>query len=387
MSTLEFDILTHKPSRSTGMALRQHMIEQIIQHRAEVGTSLMSAEELADHFGVSRSTMNRVLDGLQRDGWIERRVGQGTFVGQRAAYAIVAPSPPAALKRQQHMLRFAVIVAPKENDPADWHAQGLIDGIDAAAEDGVLMEFIGRGKEGFASLGKRLAQTSPDAIILMKPGVKTGAVVLQEAAKLNIPVVVTGTRLRDFDCVSVEEDGVTGMAEAVRMLAQRGHKRIGLTVSNEVAHLWRDRWYGYEKGLKLAGLPIDRNLIFWHPHPTAFHCFDQSETLYAYLQEQKPTALIMAMGPFIEACVPLVQSGRLKMPQDLSLVVFDQVAQGYAGMLNGCIPTVVELPLKEMATQAVAVAKKIAMKQEYPRLTRVACPLMEGNSVRTLDQQ
>ena len=45
-----------------------------------VGTRLMTEEELVDRFGFSRMTINKALNNLSNDGFIERKPGKGTYV-------------------------------------------------------------------------------------------------------------------------------------------------------------------------------------------------------------------------------------------------------------------------------------------------------------------
>lgn len=384
MTTLDLEIPAAIPTRNAVAALRHHIVEQIVRHRPAVGTSLMSAEAMAEHFGVSRSTMNRVLECLQREGWIERRVGHGTFVGPRAEYAMSAPSPPASLDTARRMVRLAVTVAPEEHDVSLWHTQGLLDGIDrVVAEGGVSIELVGRGKDSPNNIGKRIAQSSPDALILMKPHVVSGSVIIFEARRLQIPVFCIGTRMREFECTTVQENGEQGVADAVEYLARHGHRRIGFAVPDEPVPLWFDRRHGYQRGMAQAKLPFDQNLIHWHPANN--RCFDLAESLFAYLKQVKPTALILATGVFTEALVPLVQSGRLKLPDDLSIVVFDQIALSLREMLGGVAPTIIELPVQEMGAQAVRLCRLSLVGQQVPKITSVPCRLVEGQSVRSLN--
>lgn len=56
------------------------LIEQIREGRYPPGSSLPGELELAKQFGVSRVTIRKTLDRLERGGLVERRQGRGTFV-------------------------------------------------------------------------------------------------------------------------------------------------------------------------------------------------------------------------------------------------------------------------------------------------------------------
>ena len=54
--------------------------DRIINGTYPVGTRIMTEEELVDHFGFSRMTINKALNNLSNDGFIERKPGKGTYV-------------------------------------------------------------------------------------------------------------------------------------------------------------------------------------------------------------------------------------------------------------------------------------------------------------------
>ena len=52
------------------------------------GTKIMDERSLAATYGVSRGTVRKALDRLNREGMVERRVGSGTFLSPQAVNAI-----------------------------------------------------------------------------------------------------------------------------------------------------------------------------------------------------------------------------------------------------------------------------------------------------------
>ncbi|MCG6122316.1 MAG: GntR family transcriptional regulator [Microvirga sp.] len=65
-----------------GKAQRVYLLlrDEIVNGGHAVGGALPGELRLADRFGVSRVTIRRALDGLVRDGLVERRAGSGTTV-------------------------------------------------------------------------------------------------------------------------------------------------------------------------------------------------------------------------------------------------------------------------------------------------------------------
>src|SRR5215207_4604151 len=82
-----FAISAPLPARGSASALREQLLEHLLRVRPRVGERFHSDHELARIAQLSRPTVRRALDDLEREGWIERRPGIGTFIGPRAAIA------------------------------------------------------------------------------------------------------------------------------------------------------------------------------------------------------------------------------------------------------------------------------------------------------------
>src|SRR5690349_4478448 len=82
-----FEISAPLPPRGSALALREQLIEHLMKSKPRVGERFLSDHELSRIARLSRPTVRRALDDLEKNGWIERRPGVGTFIGPRAAVA------------------------------------------------------------------------------------------------------------------------------------------------------------------------------------------------------------------------------------------------------------------------------------------------------------
>jgi GntR family uxuAB operon transcriptional repressor len=64
--------------------LRESILDQLHSGQWRAGDRLPTERELADTFGVSRTTVRKALADFKQQGLIEQTVGSGTFVAQRA---------------------------------------------------------------------------------------------------------------------------------------------------------------------------------------------------------------------------------------------------------------------------------------------------------------
>lgn len=122
LAPLPFDCSGIQLDRAGGLArqLYQALRERILDGRLAGNTRLPASRELAELLGISRNTVGRAFDQLYAEGFVQARVGDGTYVAELAT-AVQAPTPPvsspapsAALQRvQAQQLRVPPSGAPR----------------------------------------------------------------------------------------------------------------------------------------------------------------------------------------------------------------------------------------------------------------------------------
>jgi DNA-binding LacI/PurR family transcriptional regulator len=376
-----FEVTTPLPARGSATALRQQLVEHLLRNRPNVGERFLSDHELARITRLSRPTVRRALDELQREGWIERRPGIGTFIGPRAGL------PKQEHRRHNHngssrqTVRLALLMHMLGDFAHDFYVAGLISGIDAAAEEtGVTIELVGNRDGDVASASRRLLQSRPDVLALAAPPLKH-TVLIGEARRLEIPVIGTGTLMANVGAPSVCEDGEQGARLAVRHLVERGHRRIGLVVPTFPLPWVFARRRGYLAGMDEAGLGGDERLTLWmgsHNEPAGADAFRR------FLAREKPTAVVLASWVLATDLAPLVQSGELVIPRDLSVVTFDQ-QPGVAGKLGNVAPATVSIPLHAMGVRLAHMARNLIDGETVDTVTTLPCSLVEGESVASIE--
>lgn len=91
------------------------------------GGRLPPERHLSDQLGLSRATLRKALDALERDGLIWRHVGKGTFVADGAPPKAVQPGPLVDLGRQLtpfRMMRARMAIEPAIAKEAAVNASG-----------------------------------------------------------------------------------------------------------------------------------------------------------------------------------------------------------------------------------------------------------------------
>jgi LacI family transcriptional regulator len=375
-----FELISPLPPRRSAEALRDQLVDYLVRTNPAVGSKFLSDHQLARVSKLSRPTVRRALHDLHREGWIERRQGRGTFIGPRVAMPMAARptfSSHASIETKR-LIRLAVVVRMGDGLRHDWMSPTIIQGIDGAAEEaGVTIELLGDRDDDPNSISRRLNQTRPDVLAFCVPSAFC-AFVIGEARRLGIPCIGTGTMLTMFDTHSVHADGFNAARTGVRHLIEQGHRRIGLGITPFVMPWVFHRRAGYLKGLEDAGIEADESLVYWgspdgKPDPEGFERF---------LNRRAPTACLFANHHALSGIEPLVRSGKLRVPDNLSVVTFDQHPD-IPGWL-GVAPTTMAIPLKEIGRQLVTSARVLADGGHVEPFVELPCKLSIGKSVRLI---
>lgn len=170
---------------------------------------------------------------------------------------------------------------------------------------------------------------------------------LWSAPGIDIPIVIINNVHKDHVGYSVEADNLDGAQQATEHLLQLGHRRIAHIAGPETEWDSVERQCGYEQALQAHSLPLDPGLIIrggsrprggfeamqhlltMPSRPTAVHCYNDASAIGA---------------------MRAAHSAGLRIPQDLSVVGFDDIA--LAPFFEPPLTTVAQ-PKREMGEKAV----------------------------------
>lgn len=118
---LPFDLsgIHLQPGQGLARQLYQALRERILDGRLASGTRLPASRELATLLGISRNTVTRALDQLYAEGYVNGRVGDGTYVADlpHSRPAPVAAVAPAAASPAMQLLHNHHLATPAKGAP------------------------------------------------------------------------------------------------------------------------------------------------------------------------------------------------------------------------------------------------------------------------------
>jgi DNA-binding LacI/PurR family transcriptional regulator len=171
-----------------------------------------------------------------------------------------------------------------------------------------------------------------DGLLWVDPGINEPALV--RIAGAGFPVVGVLTRHVPAGVGFVNADNVGSIVSVVRHLFELGHRKIAYAGAIDKSN-YLDRWTGYREGLTEVGLPFDKSL-----EATATSEFWTPSKLLAAVERllalpERPTAIILPDDRTAISVIELVQERGLKVPEDISVVGFDDVPDAQIRVAGG----------------------------------------------------
>jgi LacI family transcriptional regulator len=191
-----------------------------------------------------------------------------------------------------------------------------------------------------------LAPTNTEGVIVVLTELSSQQV--HKLRKTRIPVVAIDTEaVGHLEFLTIGSSNWAGGLAATEHLLELGHHRIATITGKPQLPLSQARLDGYRAALDRAGVEIDPSLIA----SGDFHYESALEASLSLMRlPEPPTAIFAASDVTAMGVYEMARRNRLRIPEDLSVVGFDDVpmAQWVSPPL-----TTLRAPLSEMAALAV----------------------------------
>jgi LacI family transcriptional regulator len=313
--------------------------------------------------GVSRATVSRFLNGrrVRARAAVESAITETGFSLNHTARSL-----------KSGQTRSIGVVVPDVSNP--FFAQA-VRGIEVSSRDDRYNIFLCNTDESAARQEEVLDSLigRVDAVILA-PATESTAVP-RALDVMRVPVVLLDREFADrslYDSVLVDNEG--GAEAAARYLAQLGHRRIALVSGPLSATPGRTRHEGFLRALQAEGIAV----------PADYLCIGDFRELSGYLAakslinlDEPPTALFVANNLMAVGALKALRESRVRVPDDLSFVSFDELELGE--LLEPRLTTVTRPTVEQGALAASLLAERL--RGEAPASPR-RCVLETRLSVR-----
>jgi LacI family transcriptional regulator, repressor for deo operon, udp, cdd, tsx, nupC, and nupG len=198
------------------------------------------------------------------------------------------------------------------------------------------------------------------------------------AAKINIPLVALCEAIPDADIPQIEIDNRDAAERMTRHLASLGHQSIAYVSGPAENVLERERFRGYQNGLRASGLAFDPDLVVAGDY-TLESGVRAGEDLLR--RTKRPTAVFCTSDEMAIGIVRTLSSAGVRVPEDISVAGFDDIE--FAAAAQPALTTIHQ-PRRELGQTAATVlidllqgrsaAKRIRWKTELITRDSVAAP-------------
>jgi LacI family transcriptional regulator len=204
---------------------------------------------------------------------------------------------------------------------------------------------------------------------------------INEIISKDIPVILIDRMINNVNCDVVLVDNLNASYNAVEQLIIRGHKRIGIIVGPEDVYTAQERLKGYIRVHEDYGREVDPRLIKYGDY--------QMQSGYELFQEllqvdPLPTAIYVTNYEMTLGAVIAINETNLKIPEDLSVIGFDNLA--LARIVKPSLSIVVQ-PMQQIGEVAAQILLKRLKKDlsGFPAVVRLKTELLIRDSVRSIE--
>lgn len=275
---------------------------------------MLSEHMLQKKFGVSRQTVRNALLKLEEDSLIRRVRGSGTFVSY-----VNGSDRKESERIGLIMSYFADYMFPEiyEGIKSVMKEKGI--SIDVAVtrnklndESMYLERFLNSDVSGLIVEGTRSSFPNPN----MK--------LYRELEKKKVPIIFIHNHYSNMKFASVEMADARCSHELTRMLIENGHKKIGgIFKYDDMQGI--ERYRGFMECMSENGLRLNDDCVKWYSTKDLDYQFSR-KSLSGFLKKiSECTALIMYNDEIAEKFVEFAEGKGIRIPEDLSLVSFDNI--------------------------------------------------------------
>lgn len=281
--------------------------------------------ELAEHLGLSKSTVSRALNGYPDISEVTRR--RVETAARKLGYR---PLSHAQAIRTGRVRAIAMVLNSDEPDGHNPFLQEFLAGACEAASgfDWTLTISTAKSEADTLTVLRRLVEEhKADGFILPRTAVNDARANLLR--DLNVPSILFGRtgygRDEPQDDISwFDISGETAMHKAVQRLADHGHSRIAYVGSDpkfNYSHLRQD---GFVEGLAAAGLPCDPDLI---RNGARTREEGAAEGRALLRLDRPPTAIVFATDLAALGFCSVATERGLEIGRDISVIGYDGIPE------------------------------------------------------------
>jgi len=245
----------------------------------------------------------------------------------------------------------------------------VVRGVEDVASDAGFNVILCNTDESEAEQDKYLSvllQKRVDGVLLVP--VRCTSTPVHFIQKQKVPLVVLDRHISGVEVDSVRCDSEGGGYELVRLLINKGHRKIAMLSGPRGVSSADDRVAGYQRALADSGLSVQNELIFYgeFTQTSGYQMMKQALAVEPHLSAIFAGNNFITMGAFKAS-----RDVGLRIPEDIALVGFDDLP---IDLVIDPFFTVAAQPAYEMGKQATELLLVHIAGQDIPQFQEVILP-------------
>lgn len=306
--------------------------------------------EIAKVAGVSQMTASRALNN--RPGVSREKREEILLIADEMGYVVNRAAQKLSGGRSHIIGMIAQLHTPFTSELV----MGVGSAARAAGYELLLYSLVGSDRRPPSSV-MQLLQQFADGVIALLPYEFD---YLNTLAVSRVPVVTVDHQAETPEFPSIVGDSYQGARQAVRYLAELGHRRIAFVTGNERLASARDRRRGYEDTMQQLGLSYSPEMIAEGDYMQKAG-YNAAYRLLAL--SPRPTAIFAANDISALGVVSAIREAGLKVPDDISVIGFDDIP--LASQVHPALTTIRQ-PTQQMGRSAVNTLLALIVGLEAP---------------------
>lgn len=294
------------------MQLKHELLSWFESGKLQRGQQVPSENEIAEQFGMSRQTVRQTFGELEKEGWLERIQGKGTF----------ARNPE---RREGEQVKTIGIITTYISDYIFPH---IVRGAEA--------ELRSRGYRLLLSSTDNNKEKEMESLQLMTSQPLSGLIIeptksaegnpnlayFLELQEKGIPYLMINEKYRELECTCLKVDDEAGGYKAAEYLLEQGHIRIaGFFKRDDLQGV--NRLKGFLGAHKAAGISASPKRVVTYTTEQK-NTFPYQQALHMLAEgEERPTAFVCYNDELAVLLMEAVAASGLRVPEDVSIIGFD----------------------------------------------------------------
>ncbi|MXO78971.1 GntR family transcriptional regulator [Paenibacillus sp. OT2-17] len=293
--------------------VKQEILSWIHSSKLEPQSQLPSEHEMSEQFAVSRQTVRQALGELVQEGWLFRMQGKGTFVATRDSKQPEDPKTIGVITTYISDYIFPSIVQGIESKLSRQGYKMLLSstGNDPEQESQCLEMLLSQPLSGIIIEPTKSGERNPNLNYYLT------------VENRQIPYLMINARYEEMDAPCLRVDDEKGGFLAAEHLIKLGHRRLaGFFKTDDMQGILRMK--GFVAAHRKYGVTLHPNAV------TTYRTEEKNEIplqrasrLLTMEAGERPTGWVTYNDELAVRLLDIVRSVGLNIPNDLSLVGFD----------------------------------------------------------------